>query len=287
MLNTMKAGVLLAYGKPERSGNYITGSLLIPVIASYASAQFGGYSGSGGNPYSSGGGGGGGSGSNPDSDGGNGGNNFGGSGSYGSFFNHYNTMVTAHAVLATLAFGLFFPVGGIIIRLASWRGLWWIHGLFQLFAYVLYIAAFAIGVYMATHFRGINNYHPIIGIVLFVLLIFQPFLGFAHHLMFKKHSRRVIWSYGHIWLGRFIITLGIINGGLGLQYAKRTPFGPSKGAIIAYGVLAGLVWLVYAASAVYGEMKRRRNSAKGDIMPPPHELEKRNSGSSSDRAQYA
>jgi len=68
----------------------------------------------------------------------------------------------------------------------------------------------------------LNQAHPIIGIVLFVLLFFQPLLGFLHHFMFKKHGRRMVWSYGHIWLGRIIITLGIINGGLGLQLAKRT-----------------------------------------------------------------
>ncbi|EMC94910.1 hypothetical protein BAUCODRAFT_518299 [Baudoinia panamericana UAMH 10762] len=179
-------------------------------------------------------------------------------------------MITAHAVLATLAFGFLFPVGGIMIRLASFPGLWWVHGLFQIFAYILYIAAFAIGVYMATNMRMLHLAHPTIGIILFVVLLFQPFLGFAHHFMFKKHSRRVVWSYGHIWLGRIAITLGIINGGLGLQLAQRTrAFAPSQGVIIGYAVAAGIVWLIYVASAIYGEVKRRRSSAKGDIMPPP------------------
>ena len=192
--------------------------------------------------------------------------------------------VTAHAVLATLAFGLLFPVGGIIIRLASFPGLWWVHGLFQMVAYVLYIAAFAIGVHMATRMHMLHLAHPIIGIVLFVLLIFQPILGFLHHTMFKKHSRRVLWSYGHIWLGRIVITLGIINGGLGLKLAERSPFAAKKGAIIAYGVVAGGIWLIYMASAIYGEMKRKRTSAKGDIMPPPQHYSEMKNG---ERTQYA
>lgn len=184
-------------------------------------------------------------------------------------------LITAHAVLATLAFALFFPIGGILIRLASFPGLWWVHGLIQAFAYLLYIAAFAIGVYLATSapvsVNALGNAHPIIGIVLFVLLFFQPFLGLLHHFMFKKHSRRVVWSYGHIWLGRAIITLGIINGGLGLRWAKQTrAFAPSTGAIIAYGVVAGIIWLIYIASAIYGEIKRKRGtSAKGNINAPP------------------
>ncbi|TKA68994.1 hypothetical protein B0A55_07538 [Friedmanniomyces simplex] len=243
MLDFRKAGLLLA-------------------CASSALAQgYGGNNGGGGgsNPYSNGGG--------ADS---NGGSNNPFSGGNNAFFSQFNIMITAHAVLATLAFGLLFPVGGIIIRLASFPGLWWVHGLFQTFAYVLYIAAFAIGVYIANNMQLLDQAHPIIGIVLFVVLLFQPVLGFLHHTMFKKHSRRVVWSYGHIWLGRAAITLGIINGGLGLQLSQQTHiFAPKQGTIIAYGVVAGLIWLVYIASAIYGETKRRRSSAKGEINTPP------------------
>lgn len=138
---------------------------------------------------------------------------------------------------------------------------------------------------MATNWHIVDNYHPIIGIVLFALLFFQPILGFLHHAMFKKHSRRVVWSYGHIWLGRFIITLGIINGGLGLNLAKTTRrFAPSQGAVIAYGVIGGFMWLIYMISAVYGEVKRKGNSAKGDIAPPPGSKERRGHHG---RTQYA
>ncbi|KAK4548066.1 hypothetical protein LTR36_010786 [Oleoguttula mirabilis] len=240
MLDLIKAGLLLAF-------------------ASNVNAQRGGYS----------------SGGDSSSYGGSSGSSSNGS-SYDSFFSNYTVIITAHAVLATLAFGLLFPVGGIMIRLASFRGLWWIHGVFQTFAFILYIAAFALGVYMASNLQMLHLAHPIIGIVLFVLLIFQPILGFLHHVMFKKHSRRVIWSYGHIWLGRFVITLGIINGGLGLQLAQRTRFlAPPQGSIIAYSVVAGIIWVIYMASAIYGETKRRSNSAKGDITPPPQYEESR------------
>jgi len=161
--------------------------------------------------------------------------------------------MTAHGVLASLAFVIFFPVGGILIRVASFRGLVWVHAACQVLGYLMFIAAFGIGVYMATQIRRLNDAHPIIGIVVFVLLFFQPFLGLLHHFMFKKYSRRMIWSYGHLWLGRIVITLGIINGGLGLRLARNTRKGE-----IAYGVIAAVMWLTYVASAVYGELKRRK-----------------------------
>lgn len=184
--------------------------------------------------------------------------------------------------MASLAFVLFFPIGGILIRLGSFRGLWLVHGLFQTLAYLIYIAAFGIGVWLAINMPGdlLSNSHPIIGIVLLVLLFFQPFLGVLHHVMFKKHSRRVIWSYGHIWLGRIGITLGIINGGLGLRLARMTGMGaPTDGQIIAYGVVAGVMWLAYVASAVFGEIKRRRQ--RSYASPPAY---KERDGEVSDEA---
>jgi hypothetical protein len=81
------------------------------------------------------------------------------------------------------------------------------------------------------------NYHPIIGIVVFIALFFQPLLGFIHHAKFKKLGRRQIWSYLHLFNGRIMITLGIINGGLGLYLA-----GASKGLKTAYAVVAAVMW---------------------------------------------
>ncbi|KAK3698926.1 hypothetical protein LTR37_016713 [Vermiconidia calcicola] len=101
-------------------------------------------------------------------------------------------------------------------------------GVFQLIAYLFYIAAFAMGIDMAALGRMTHEAHPIIGIVIFVLVFFQPFLGFIHHFAFKKRNRRVVWSHGRIWLGRIVITLGTINGGLGLELAKRVAYGESK-----------------------------------------------------------
>lgn len=269
--------------------------------ASLATAQYPGGSnddGSHGNPYSSGN-------YNPFSsgDGDDNGSPFGGSngdGGGGGFFNNiqdqvftrYNGMVTAHAIMAAVAFGFIFPFGGILIRLASFPRLWLVHGLVQLVAYFLYIAAFALGIYMASHARLLNNAHPILGIVVFILIIFQPVLGFVHHVAFKKYSRRTVWSYAHLWMGRIAITLGIINGGLGLQLSERTRiFSPSQGAIIGYSVAAGVMWLLWVASAIYGERKRSRQGAANAEVAPPPKYSREAKDSDSDRdgrpVQYA
>lgn len=46
----------------------------------------------------------------------------------------------------------------------------------------------------------------------------------------------------------------MINGGLGLLLA-----GVATSYMIAYGVCAGVMGLLYIASIIYGEMKRKRN----------------------------
>ncbi|KAL5113623.1 hypothetical protein ACEQ8H_008488 [Pleosporales sp. CAS-2024a] len=166
--------------------------------------------------------------------------------------------IIAHGVLASLAFVILFPAGAIAIRLASFRGVVWLHGAFQVFAYAVYIAAAGLGIHIASDLRLLDNYHPIIGLVVLGALFFQPILGYMHHIMFKKHSQRTFWSHGHVWLGRILITLGIINGGLGLKLADNSPSGE-----IVYAVVAGLMWLVWVASAVIGE--RRRSVAMANM----------------------
>lgn len=145
------------------------------------------------------------------------------------------------------------------------------------------MVAFGLGVWMVNNipYNLLNTYHPIIGIVLFALLFFQPILGYIHHLQYKKYSRRTIWSYGHLWLGRVVITLGMINGGLGMLLASDAPaflsFRPTQAQIIAYGIIAGIMWLLWVAAAVVGEKRRakiavvaKQEMEVGHGSPPPY-----------------
>ncbi|KAH7402255.1 hypothetical protein DE146DRAFT_460671 [Phaeosphaeria sp. MPI-PUGE-AT-0046c] len=184
-------------------------------------------------------------------------------------------MLIAHGVLASLAFVILFPAGAIAIRLASFPGIVWLHAAFQVFAYIVYIAAFGLGVYLATQLNVLNNYHPIIGIVVMVVIFFQPIFGFFHHSQFKKLGHRTLWSHAHVWLGRIAITLGIINGGLGLKLADSMGMS-SKSGMIAYGVVAGFMWLLWVAAIVIGERKRKTASQSA---PPKYSQSQRHGSS--------
>jgi hypothetical protein len=268
-------------------------TVLLLALASTVSAQYSnpysGY-GSGSNPYTS-------SGSGSSSGTSSSGYSGYGSTSFGSLnFSQATTLRLAHGVMASLAFVIFFPFGAISIRLIPGRVAFWLHVVFQVLGYLTFIAAFGIGVVLAKEFTfgsfslvcfplpptspsqphhrnrtnseqestdiltslQIHTYHPIIGIVVLALLIFQPLLGYIHHLYFKRTHRRTAWSYAHIWLGRIVITIGIINGGLGLKLANN-----SRSGEIAYGIVAGIIWLVWMAAAVYGEIKKARLKREG------------------------
>ncbi len=100
-----------------------------------------------------------------------------------------------------------------------------------------------------------------------VALFFQPILGTVHHLRFKKLQRRGVWSHLHIWNGRIMITLGIINGGIGLYLA-----GATTALKTAYGVVAGVMWVLWMLLAIFGELRRvrsneRKNKSRGSGSP--------------------
>ncbi|KAF2205626.1 CBD9-like protein [Delitschia confertaspora ATCC 74209] len=180
-------------------------------------------------------------------------------------------ILIAHATLAALAFVILFPTGAIAIRLASFPGIVWFHAAWQMFSYLVYIAAFGLGLYMAEDLNLLNSYHPIIGIVLFIALFFQPILGQLHHLGFKRYGHRTLWSHLHLWLGRSVITLGIINGGLGFKLAKFVAGGRtySRSGMIAYSVVAAFMWIAYVAASVLGERRKKKAGVAVRKDEPP------------------
>ena len=63
----------------------------------------------------------------------------------------------------------------------------------------------------------------------------------------------------HIWLGRALITLGMINGGLGMLFSGGDP---TRSEIIAYGVVAGgdMGWMDCRSRGCYPLDAARRDS---------------------------
>ena len=166
------------------------------------------------------------------------------------------TMITAHGTLASIVFLVLFPIGAMVVRIPGLNLPIWVHAGIQIFTYCCFIAAAGLGIYLAKNLSLLTNHHPIIGMTLLGLLFFQPFFGMLHHSAYKKKQKRTVISQVHIWEGRLTIVLGMINGGLGIQLAGIV----KRRYIIAYGVVAGLMFLIYVATIVFGEVKRGKTT---------------------------
>ncbi len=90
------------------------------------------------------------------------------------------------------------------------------------------------------------------------LLAIQPALGILHHQHYLKTQSRGLISYVHIWWGRILMVLGVVNGGLGLQLAQE-----SNGPIIAYSVVAAVVFLAYAGYKSLAFLRSGKGTAAG------------------------
>lgn len=94
------------------------------------------------------------------------------------------------------------------------------------------------------------------------LMVIQPFLGFAHHANFVKTQSRGAVSYAHIWFGRALLVLGVVNGGLGLQLSAER-----NSLVIAYSVIAGIVFLLYFAAKLWATSRKSQSVPKHPHSP--------------------
>ncbi len=103
-----------------------------------------------------------------------------------------------------------------------------------------------------------SNGHPVLGTVIIALLLVQPVLGYVQHRIYvrRKEQRGTGWGIVHVWYGRVLILLAVINGGLGLQLSGNTVAGE-----IAYGVVAGVMGVLYLA--VLGWIYLRKGKMDG------------------------
>lgn len=87
----------------------------------------------------------------------------------------------------------------------------------------------------------------------------QPFLGALHHVVYKRQGRRGALSHVHVWFGRSLIILGVVNGGFGLKLASA-----SRSLYIAYIVLAAIFaggYIVGVPYIEYRKMKQAKEAA--------------------------
>ncbi|CZR67636.1 related to WSC4 Cell wall integrity and stress response component 4 [Phialocephala subalpina] len=203
----------------------------------------------------------------------------------------------AHGIVMGVVVVLLFPLGAIFMRMGSSA---WMHGAWQMFSLVALLCGFGLGVKLAqmrsyvggssfgkrygpfgggdSPFGGsssggssssangsgsgrrnelFNNTHTIFGVVIVALFLIQPLFGIIHHIQYKRNFARAGVSHLHIWYGRILMILAVVNGGLGLKLANN-----SKNGEIAYGVIAGIIGLIYILVTVF----KRKGSGSSLLM---------------------
>ncbi|EXJ61085.1 hypothetical protein A1O7_05238 [Cladophialophora yegresii CBS 114405] len=194
-------------------------------------------------------------------------------------FSNATRILIAHAVLASLVWVMFIPSFAILLRLNLKNPIVLkIHAAGQILSYVIYIVAVGMGIWIA---QQLDQYadvwsdpHPRLGVAILALALFQPIFGGIHHSIYKKRARnvhsgkhtkppgRTVPGHIHLWLGRSLIVLGMINGGLGIRLASFSPFqtnATSTKVKIAYGVVAATMFLLYLFFVVGFEIRRVRS----------------------------
>ncbi|RDA91767.1 hypothetical protein CP533_4766 [Ophiocordyceps camponoti-saundersi (nom. inval.)] len=157
----------------------------------------------------------------------------------------------AHGVLMSVLFIFGFPVGSLLMPLV---GNWLLHGIWQIVTFLGMWAGFGIGYFIAQR-RGIlfAGPHTRLGTCVCALMCLQPVLGYLHHMYYLKNRTRGPVSYAHIWYGRSLMILGLVNGGLGIWLT-----GSNRTFVIVYSVLAIFFFLLYVGRVgVVSFMARR------------------------------
>ncbi|KAF7935339.1 uncharacterized protein EAE97_008246 [Botrytis byssoidea] len=103
-----------------------------------------------------------------------------------------------------------------------------------------------------------NTTHMIFGIILVILFFIQPFLGLIHHWRYMRAQQRGIFGHIHLWYGRILIVLAVINGGLGLQLAANTRNGE-----VAYAIVAAFMGASYIGVVILTSMRKKRLNRNG------------------------
>lgn len=150
------------------------------------------------------------------------------------------TLLSSHGIIMSVLFLGLFPLAALTLYLPFAQKVRYIHAPLQAIALILLIAGMALGIILGNRFDELDGYHQIIGfIVVATLILFQPAMGIYQHLHYCKTGGRSAFGIAHRWLGRTMIMLGIVNGGLGFMLTGN------QSAYIPYAIVAAIVFLIY------------------------------------------
>lgn len=173
-----------------------------------------------------------------------------------------NPLYQAHGSLMFVIWYVTIPITSFIARyLKGQLGHAWfeIHRITNFIAMLMNLAAFIIAVVM-TNDGHFNQYHKILGLIVFIFGTIQPILGTLADRLFDPNRERapVFPDMIHWILGWLTLLIGLINIAFGLQY-----YGAIEPVQIAYWVIGSLMVLFLVVFAIVSKVT-------GFPAPPDH-----------------
>ncbi|KAI0417142.1 hypothetical protein F5X98DRAFT_341526 [Xylaria grammica] len=148
-----------------------------------------------------------------------------------------------HAVFMILAFVGIWPFGILVLRVGG-SPRW--HAINQTVAFGLVLVGAILGFVISTSYnrsKKFNTPHQVIGILVFVFVIIQLGLGFLHHRIYKKTQQPTKIAPVHVWLGRLVILLGVVNGFTGFPLALSPGYDFALLGVVSFVLLSFLAIL--------------------------------------------
>ena len=170
-----------------------------------------------------------------------------------------NHMPGVHAALMCVTFLLIFPVGALVMQFLK-RALW--HAAVQVIGFVAVFAAFGVVIPIARQYnkvcttripaivrrrltcpqsKNFNSAHQVIGLLILAGLLLQVGLGLVGHSTYVRTNQSSPFSKIHFFLGPFIMVLGLINAGVGFNFAGNSHLN------ILYAIIVVVVVVVFVA----------------------------------------
>jgi hypothetical protein len=167
-----------------------------------------------------------------------------------------------HGSLMGIAFLGFYPFAALLMRVAHFPYVVWVHAALQGFAMLIMYAGLGCGIWFAKADGSLYDAdtlylkaHTYIGTIVPGLMIIQPLFGFLHHRGYLQKGARTVASYVHIYFGRILILAGAINGIVG---RKNEGTDYAHGRTI-YSALVGVVLGIYVIVFAITAFTRRQN----------------------------
>ncbi|KAG5937912.1 hypothetical protein E4U53_008112 [Claviceps sorghi] len=145
-------------------------------------------------------------------------------------------------------FMIFFIVGmmnfGVVLLRACGWAKW--HALNQCIATLGVLSGLALGIltsFLYNRSRAFTSSHQILGFIIVAFILAQLGLGVKHHFEYSKTRTTTLFGRIHVWIGRVILFLALVNSFTGFALAQNKFFSLVLAGLIlvACGILATFI----------------------------------------------